>query len=153
MSTFVVVKQCILQALLFLRQVHKILMSLFFCFTHSKGPICLAFVAFVCFSFFNFFIIYLFIYLQVFSGNTDRSTVVPHVLNPPIIAPYIRFLPATWHNHISMRVELYGCPGNQSPLEKRAEMFRFCCLGIGAINAPTRFFAQLFSTVPEPGTF
>ena len=52
-----------------------------------------------------------------------------------------------------MRVELYGCPGNQSPLEKRAEMFRFCCLGIGAVNAPKRFFAQLFSTVPEPRTF
>ena len=153
MSTFVVVKQCILQALLFLRQVHKILMSFFFVLRTLKDlSVLLSLLLFVSVSLI-FFIIYLFFYLQVFSGNTDRSTVVPHVLNPPIIAPYIRFLPATWHNHISMRVELYGCPGNQSPLEKRAEMFRFCCLGIGAVNTPTRFFAQLFSTVPEPRTF
>ena len=26
-------------------------------------------------------------------------------------ARYIRFIPIEWHNHISMRVEIYGCPG------------------------------------------
>ncbi len=34
-----------------------------------------------------------------------------HELNPPIRARYIRFRPVAWHNHISMRVELYGCRG------------------------------------------
>ncbi|XP_078354170.1 uncharacterized protein LOC144638790 isoform X2 [Oculina patagonica] len=44
-----------------------------------------------------------------FAGNEDRDTVVSHELNPPIRARYIRFVPVTWYNHISMRVELYGC--------------------------------------------
>ena len=34
-----------------------------------------------------------------------------HDLNPPIKARYIRFRPTAWHQHISMRVELYGCCG------------------------------------------
>ena len=34
-----------------------------------------------------------------------------HDLNPPIKARYIRFRPTAWHQHISMRVELYGCYG------------------------------------------
>ncbi|XP_022799083.1 lactadherin-like [Stylophora pistillata] len=45
----------------------------------------------------------------VFSGNTDDGTVVSHVLNPPITARYIRLHPVTWHNHISIRVDFYGC--------------------------------------------
>ncbi|XP_078357060.1 uncharacterized protein LOC144641914 [Oculina patagonica] len=44
-----------------------------------------------------------------FTGNTDQDTVVYHELRPPIRARYIRFRPIAWHNHISMRVELYGC--------------------------------------------
>ncbi|KAL9987547.1 hypothetical protein ACROYT_G001872 [Oculina patagonica] len=44
-----------------------------------------------------------------FTGNTDQNTVVYHELYPPIRARYIRFRPEAWHNHISMRVELYGC--------------------------------------------
>ena len=50
--------------------------------------------------------------LQELIGNTDRDTVVYHELNPPIKARYIRFRPLAWHGHISMRVELYGCEGN-----------------------------------------
>ena len=37
------------------------------------------------------------------------DTVVSHELRPPIRARYIRFRPLTWNNHISMRVELFGC--------------------------------------------
>ncbi|XP_078352793.1 uncharacterized protein LOC144637605 [Oculina patagonica] len=44
-----------------------------------------------------------------FAGNEDRDTVVSHELNPPIRARYIRFVPVTWYDRISMRVELYGC--------------------------------------------
>ncbi|XP_068721032.1 uncharacterized protein [Montipora capricornis] len=44
-----------------------------------------------------------------FIANTDRDTIISHILNPPIMARYIRFRPVTWHNHISMRVEVYGC--------------------------------------------
>ncbi|KAL9982726.1 hypothetical protein ACROYT_G004810 [Oculina patagonica] len=45
----------------------------------------------------------------VFTGNSDRGTVVSHVLNPPIVAQYVRVLPLTWTNHISMRLDFYGC--------------------------------------------
>ncbi|XP_078357455.1 uncharacterized protein LOC144642352 isoform X3 [Oculina patagonica] len=44
-----------------------------------------------------------------FVANADRDTVVYHSLNLPITARYVRFLPLAWHNHISMRAELYGC--------------------------------------------
>ncbi|XP_078357236.1 uncharacterized protein LOC144642118 [Oculina patagonica] len=45
----------------------------------------------------------------VFNGNSDQSTVVSHVLNPPIIAQYVRVLPVTWYGRIAMRVDFYGC--------------------------------------------
>ena len=50
--------------------------------------------------------------LQVFVGNTDENTIVYNELNGSIVARYTRFQPTAWHNHISMRVELYGCKGN-----------------------------------------
>ncbi|XP_078344006.1 uncharacterized protein LOC144629649 [Oculina patagonica] len=53
---------------------------------------------------------------KVFTGNTDKDTIVSHDLNPPIRARYIRFQPVTWNSHISMRVELYGCPECQEAL-------------------------------------
>ena len=47
--------------------------------------------------------------LKVFTANTNPDTVVSHELDPPIRARYVRFRPLTWQNHISMRIELYGC--------------------------------------------
>ena len=49
--------------------------------------------------------------IQVFVGNTDENTIVYNELNGSIVARYTRFQPTAWHNHISMRVELYGCKG------------------------------------------
>jgi hypothetical protein len=46
----------------------------------------------------------------IFTGNSDQNTVVTNVLDPPITARYIRLLPKTWEGHISLRLELYGCP-------------------------------------------
>lgn len=46
---------------------------------------------------------------KVFTANTNPDTVVSHELDPPIRARYIRFRPLSWHNQISMRIELYGC--------------------------------------------
>ena len=57
-----------------------------------------------CFVTFNFV-------LKVFYGNHDSETVVYNVLVPPITARQIRVLPVEWHNQISMRLEIYGCPG------------------------------------------
>ncbi|XP_068694508.1 uncharacterized protein [Montipora foliosa] len=46
---------------------------------------------------------------EEFTANWDQDTIIYHKLNPPITARYIRFRPVNWHNHISMRVEVYGC--------------------------------------------
>lgn len=46
---------------------------------------------------------------NVFPGNNDQNTVVKNALRPTIIASYIRIHPYSWHKHISMRLELYGC--------------------------------------------
>lgn len=62
--------------------------------------------------------------LQVFTGNTDRDTVVSRDLYPPIRVRYIRFRPVSWEGHISMRVELYGCQGNV-PIGKRGNNINY----------------------------
>ena len=47
--------------------------------------------------------------LKVFQGNWDRNTVESRLLDPPIMARFVRVQPKTWYGHISMRLELYGC--------------------------------------------
>lgn len=49
-------------------------------------------------------------FAKTFSGNRDRDSVVKNTLSVPITARYIRINPRSWHTHISMRVELFGCP-------------------------------------------
>ncbi|XP_067043371.1 uncharacterized protein [Acropora muricata] len=44
-----------------------------------------------------------------FRGSSDRFSVVTETINPPIVAHYVRVRPKTWHRHISMRLEFYGC--------------------------------------------
>ncbi|XP_078700024.1 uncharacterized protein LOC144926863 [Branchiostoma floridae x Branchiostoma belcheri] len=46
---------------------------------------------------------------KVFTGNTDTTTEVTHVLRPPVSTRYIRFVVQTWNRHQSMRVEVLGC--------------------------------------------
>ncbi|XP_066029355.1 uncharacterized protein [Pocillopora verrucosa] len=53
---------------------------------------------------------------KIFHGNTDSNTIVTHELLPPIQALYIRLRPTAWFNHISMRMEIYGCPACAKPL-------------------------------------
>ncbi|KAK3756014.1 hypothetical protein QZH41_010021 [Actinostola sp. cb2023] len=43
---------------------------------------------------------------QVFPGNSDKDTIVSHVLPVPIIARYLRFVVRKWNNWATMRVEL-----------------------------------------------
>ncbi|HOX27081.1 MAG TPA: discoidin domain-containing protein [Candidatus Krumholzibacteria bacterium] len=45
---------------------------------------------------------------RTFRGNADTQTEVRHTLSPPIVARYVRFHPAAWNKHITMRVEVYG---------------------------------------------
>lgn len=52
--------------------------------------------------------------LQLFQGNRDQQTPVYHDLVPPIKARYIRFVPKRFNDERGMRIELYGCQGNNS---------------------------------------
>ncbi|XP_041457409.1 retinoschisin-like [Lytechinus variegatus] len=45
---------------------------------------------------------------KVFTGNSDRRTVVNNTLPAPQECRYVRLLPLTWHRHISLRMEIYG---------------------------------------------
>ena len=47
--------------------------------------------------------------LQVFYGNSDRSSTVQNLLRPPIVARYVRLLPLGWHTRIAVRMELLMC--------------------------------------------
>jgi len=46
---------------------------------------------------------------KIFTANSDRDTIVYNILSSPITARYIRIHPWTYQNHISMRMEIYGC--------------------------------------------
>ncbi|XP_013410409.1 lactadherin-like [Lingula anatina] len=47
---------------------------------------------------------------EVFDGNWNPVTPQVQLLDPPINARYIRINPVKWHNHVSMRADLLGCP-------------------------------------------
>ncbi|KAI8502469.1 hypothetical protein Bbelb_200570 [Branchiostoma belcheri] len=55
---------------------------------------------------------------EVFPGNTDRNTPVTNLLDSPTDARYVRFLPQSWHRHISMRVEVLGCSDNAAKSDR-----------------------------------
>jgi len=45
----------------------------------------------------------------VLPGNSDQHTVVKNDLNITMTARFIRLLPKTYHYHMTLRLELYGC--------------------------------------------
>jgi lactadherin len=51
-----------------------------------------------------------------FAANNDRESERIHFLNEPFFARYVRLHPTEWHNHVSMRAAILGCPhqGNHS---------------------------------------
>jgi len=46
---------------------------------------------------------------KVYDANSDRNSVIVNTLIQPIEARFIRIYPESWHGHMSMRMELYGC--------------------------------------------
>ncbi|XP_032222850.1 uncharacterized protein LOC116604499 [Nematostella vectensis] len=46
---------------------------------------------------------------KVLEGNKDRDSVVYHTLKVPIRAKEVLIKPRTWHGHVGLRFELYGC--------------------------------------------
>lgn len=49
---------------------------------------------------------------QAFVGNKNAKDVVMNQVHPAFEAVYVRLHPQRWHRWISMRAELFGCPGN-----------------------------------------
>ncbi|XP_048582331.1 uncharacterized protein LOC5506315 isoform X2 [Nematostella vectensis] len=47
--------------------------------------------------------------VKTFTGNSNRNSVVRNAVSPAIEARFVRIHPKSWHNHVSMRVELIGC--------------------------------------------
>ena len=45
----------------------------------------------------------------MYDANSDRNSVIVNKLIQPIEARFIRIYPESWHGHMSMRMELYGC--------------------------------------------
>lgn len=53
---------------------------------------------------------------QVFNGNKESNIVVQNALKESLQTRYVRFLPITWHDHVCMRVEVYGCEAYTEPI-------------------------------------
>lgn len=53
---------------------------------------------------------------RVFTGNTDRDSVVVEDIYPPIATQIVRIVPLTWYGHPSLRFEIYGCDDVCDPL-------------------------------------
>ncbi|XP_041724435.2 coagulation factor V isoform X1 [Coregonus clupeaformis] len=46
---------------------------------------------------------------QNFPGNTDNNSHVKNYIYPPIFSRFIRVIPQSWKNSITLRIELLGC--------------------------------------------
>ena len=46
---------------------------------------------------------------RVFTGNTDRDTVVENELETAVAARFVRIHPQTFYQHPALRWEVYGC--------------------------------------------
>ncbi|XP_043934129.1 lactadherin isoform X1 [Protopterus annectens] len=46
---------------------------------------------------------------KIFEGNKDNNTHKKNVFDPPFYARFLRVLPWTWQNRITLRMELLGC--------------------------------------------
>lgn len=46
---------------------------------------------------------------KVFQGNYDNYSHRRNVFDPPFYAQFVRIMPQTWHERITLRVELLGC--------------------------------------------
>ncbi|XP_054549465.1 coagulation factor V isoform X1 [Talpa occidentalis] len=46
---------------------------------------------------------------KIFEGNSNTKGHVKNFFNPPIISRFIRIIPKTWNQSITLRLELFGC--------------------------------------------
>ncbi|CAH1794014.1 unnamed protein product [Owenia fusiformis] len=48
-------------------------------------------------------------YRKVLTGNVDQNSYVTNVIEPPVLARFVRINPQTWNIHINMRFDVIGC--------------------------------------------
>ncbi|XP_041074370.1 EGF-like repeat and discoidin I-like domain-containing protein 3 isoform X3 [Polyodon spathula] len=46
---------------------------------------------------------------KVFQGNVDNNSHKKNIFEPPFFARFVRIIPWTWHERITLRMELLGC--------------------------------------------
>ena len=65
-----------------------------------------------------FIVCFIIIVLQIieFNGNIDSHKIVENSLSCPVIARYIRVMPSSWNNYISMKIDLRGCALNHGKI-------------------------------------
>ena len=57
---------------------------------------------------FVFFVFFRFAFFQVFTGNSDQTSIVKHSLRNHFKARYVRFYPVTYIHWSCLRVEIFG---------------------------------------------
>ena len=57
-------------------------------------------------------------------------TVVSHVLDPPIIARFVRIHPESWSSKIALRAEFFGCREGEfhRNISSESAPFSFACI-------------------------
>ena len=58
--------------------------------------------------------VFLFFYLQNFTGNNDTNGVQHHDVPLPVITSTVMIRPLEWNNNVGLRMELYGCEPGKS---------------------------------------
>ncbi|CAH1773324.1 unnamed protein product [Owenia fusiformis] len=49
-------------------------------------------------------------YRKILQGNNDRNTHVTNMIDPHVLARFVRINPQTWYKRIAMRFDVIGCP-------------------------------------------
>eukprot|EP00058_Branchiostoma_floridae_P006890 XP_002592378.1 hypothetical protein BRAFLDRAFT_67239 [Branchiostoma floridae] len=78
-------------------------------------------------------------WLQIFLGNVDMTIPVTNLLDNPVDARYVRFLPQSWYRDIAMRVEIVGCNTTLYSTTKHAESGTMTCDLPKAVSLPLIF--------------
>ncbi|KAG8230054.1 hypothetical protein J437_LFUL000890 [Ladona fulva] len=64
--------------------------------------------------------------IKLLPGNTDTYSVVEQVLDPPLLATRIRFVPYSLHlRTVCLRAELIGCRWQVTPLASGISQYVF----------------------------
>ena len=71
---------------------------------------------------------------KVLQANTDYNTAVGRILEPPIIARFVKINVKTYNGYPSLRVELYGCTDGMYSLTSFLSLRRQRCLVVRALD-------------------